>query len=227
MPADAPKIVPLSDNALVVEFGREISVELNQKAIGFANYLDKSPFAGYIESVPAYASTAVFYDTGLVRDGFSGEECAFDKVAKRVRSILAELDATDNSENRLVEIPVSFANEDAVDLAAISNEAKLTPNQVIEIFTSIEYRVFMLGFLPGFTYMGKVDQRIAVPRKKTPRLKTPKGSVGIAGRQTGIYPFDSPGGWQIVGRTDVDMFDPRSDPPCLLRPGDLVRFVPV
>lgn len=227
MPADAPKIVPLSDNALVVEFGREISVELNQKAIGFANYLDKSPFAGYIESVPAYASTAVFYDTGLVRDGFSGEECAFDKVAKRVRSILAELDATDNSENRLVEIPVSFANEDAVDLAAISNEAKLTPNQVIEIFTSIEYRVFMLGFLPGFTYMGEVDQRIAVPRKKTPRLKTPKGSVGIAGRQTGIYPFDSPGGWQIVGRTDVDMFDPRSDPPCLLRPGDLVRFVPV
>lgn len=227
MPADAPKIVPLGDNALVVEFGREISVELNQKAIGFANHLDKSPFAGYIESVPAYASAAVFYDTGLVRDGFSGEECAFDKVAKRVRSILAELDATDNSENRLVEIPVSFANEDAVDLAAISNEAKLTPNQVIEIFTSIEYRVFMLGFLPGFTYMGEVDQRIAVPRKKTPRLKTPKGSVGIAGRQTGIYPFDSPGGWQIVGRTDVDMFDPRSDPPCLLRPGDLVRFVPV
>ena len=226
MAADTPKIFPLGDGALVVEFGREISVELNGKAIALANYLDANPFAGYIESVPAYASTAVFYDTGRVRSELSSGKSAFETLVKLLEPIIERLDKTSEAETRRLKIPISFEKEDALDLAVISKNAKLAQHEVIEIFTSVEYRVFMLGFLPGFTYMGLVDPRIAMPRKETPRVKTPKGSVGIAVQQTGIYPFDSPGGWQIIGRTTVEMFDPASETPCLLRPGDVIRFVP-
>jgi inhibitor of KinA len=226
MPAETPKIFPLGDSALVVEFGREISAELNARAIGLANHLDAKPFAGYIESVPAYASTAVFYDAFQVRQLFPAADSAFHSVANILEPIFASLDLTVHAEARLIEIPMNFAGEGALDLAFVSGRTGLTPNDVIDIFTSVDYRVFMLGFLPGFTYMGDVDPRIATPRKETPRLKTPKGSIGIAGRQTGIYPFESPGGWQIIGRTNIQIFDSRADPPCLLLPGDTVRFVP-
>ncbi|HEX8638388.1 MAG TPA: 5-oxoprolinase subunit PxpB, partial [Pyrinomonadaceae bacterium] len=125
---------------------------------------------------------------------------------------------------RLVEIPVYFDDESAPDLRFVAETNNLSPNEVIEIFTSQIYRVYMLGFLPGFAYMGEIDDRIAAPRKTSPRLKVPAGSVGIAGRQTGIYPFASPGGWQIIGRTDVDLFTPNRENPTYLRAGDSVKF---
>jgi KipI family sensor histidine kinase inhibitor len=125
----------------------------------------------------------------------------------------------------LIEIPVSFTGGNAPDLADIAKSASMTVEKVVELFTSRTYRVFMLGFLPGFAYMGEVGERIAVPRHKTPRQKVAKGSVGIAGRQTGIYSLESPGGWRIIGRTDTELFSPDNDPPCFLRPGDSVRFV--
>jgi KipI family sensor histidine kinase inhibitor len=120
-----------------------------------------------------------------------------------------------------MEIPVDFGGE---DLNVVAEFSGLSTSGVVEIFLSRQYRVYMLGFLPGFAYMGEVDERIAVPRRATPRTKVPKGSVGIAGKQTGIYPFESPGGWQIIGRTPVEMFAPDREEPCLLRPGDIVRF---
>ncbi|MGH9819849.1 MAG: 5-oxoprolinase subunit PxpB, partial [Pyrinomonadaceae bacterium] len=163
----------------------------------------------------------------VLRSNISSDGTAFETVAAHVESILSKTTDALKVEDRRMAIPVNFSKEDALDLIAISDRSGVGPNDVIEIFTAIEYRVFMLGFLPGFAYMGEVDAKIAMPRRDSPRLKTPKGSVGIAGRQTGIYPFESPGGWQIVGRTDVEMFDPTADPPCLLRPGDLVRFVPI
>jgi len=228
MPApDLPRIFPLSESSLVVEFGSEISVELNERAIALADQLDTNPFPGYIESVPCYASTAVFYDLLTVKREVPSRSTAFDAVQALIRSVLNSVRPKTDQERRQIEIPVSFAEPNALDLPFIAESAGLSPSEVIDIFTSTIYRVYMLGFLPGFTYMGEIDKRIAVPRKQAPRLKVPPGSVGIAGRQTGIYPFESPGGWQILGRTNTDILLPNSDPPCLFRPGDLVRFVPV
>jgi inhibitor of KinA len=227
MPAAKPKIFPLGDNALVVEFGCKISIYLNERSIALANYLDSNPFAGYIESVPAYASAAVFYDTYQVRRANPSINSAFQHVKSHVESVLQRLPETVGGESRVIEIAVSFDAGDAPDLPFVAKKAGLKENEVVEIFTSVDYRVFMLGFLPGFAYLGEISPMIATSRKETPRLKTPKGSVGIAGRQTGVYPFESPGGWQIIGRTYVEMFDPKTDPPCYLRPGDTVRFIPV
>jgi len=221
-----PKIFSLGESALVVEFGREISVELNERSIALANHLDTHPFPGYIESVPCYASTAIFYNVQQVKRQLRSETSAFEQVKHHVESVLHSIDITADVETSLVEIAVSFDEDDALDIGFIADSAELSRDEVIDIFTSAIYRVFMLGFLPGFTYMGEVDDRIAVPRKETPRMKMPKGSVGIAGRQTGIYPFESPGGWQIIGRTAAEIFIPQNDPPCLFQPGNQVKFIP-
>ena len=224
--ADSPKIFPLSESSLIVEFGSEISVELNERAIALADHLHADPFPGYIESVPCYASTAVFYDLLTVKREFPDASTAFDAVQELIRSVLKSVRPKNDREHRQIAIPVSFTDNNALDLPFIAESASLSQSEVIDIFTSATYRVYMLGFLPGFTYMGEVDERISVPRRQAPRLKVPPGSVGIAGRQTGIYPFESPGGWQILGRTNTNIFLPNNDPPCLFRPGDQVRFVP-
>jgi KipI family sensor histidine kinase inhibitor len=124
----------------------------------------------------------------------------------------------------LIEIPVCFDERYALDLNFVASSNDLSPDKVIEIFLAVTYRVYMLGFLPGFSYMGEVDRRIATPRKSSPRLKVPKGSVGIAGKQTGIYSLESPGGWQIIGRTDIELFTPQAESPTFLHAGDSVRF---
>ncbi|MEP6850242.1 MAG: 5-oxoprolinase subunit PxpB [Acidobacteriota bacterium] len=225
MDVDDVKIFPLGTGALTVEFGREISVELNRKAISLAKYFDTLPFKGYIESVPAYASTSIFFDVPTVRRTFESHVTAFDAVANIINTAIPQLNAADDGDGRLIEITVSFSGEHAPDLQHVAEYASLGAADVIEIFTAATYRVFMIGFLPGFAYMGEVDESIAAPRKESPRTKVPAGSVGIAGRQTGIYPFESPGGWQIIGRTDVKLFDPPGTKPCFLRSGDMVRFV--
>lgn len=221
------RIFPLGDSALTVEFGTSISRAINKKAIAFANHIETEGFPGFIESVPAYSSTTIFYDLISVRKHFPSFPTAFEAVKSIAQRELKTLTGTDESHSRLIEIPVYFDAESALDLAYVAETSRLAPAEVIAIFTGRTYRVFMLGFLPGFTYMGEVDDRIATPRKETPRTLLPKGSVGIAGKQTGIYSLDSPGGWQIVGRTDVEMFTPEADSPTLLQPGDEVRFIAV
>ncbi|CAN5284369.1 5-oxoprolinase subunit PxpB [soil metagenome] len=220
------RFISLGDSALTVEFGNVISVELNDAAIALSNRLSQNPFPGFIESVPAYASTSIFFDISVVRRNFPGFPDAFQAVSSIVDQALENLETTASSPSRLVEIPVRFDPEAGPDLNIVAEQAGLSRESVIEIFTGTIYRVFMLGFLPGFSYMGEVDGRIAMPRKNTPRAVVPKGSVGIAGKQTGIYSLASPGGWQIIGRTAVDMFTPDYESPCMLRPGDNVRFMP-
>lgn len=224
---DLPKIFPLGDNAVTVDFGNAISIDLNRRAIALAERVAATPFAGFIEAVPAYASIAVYYDVIQTRRAFPDHPTAFEGVRHFLERALEEVSDATNASGRLVEIPVDFSNDAALDLDDVASRANMSPNEVIDVFTSTTYRVYMLGFLPGFAYMGEVDERIATPRRSSPRLKVPKGSVGIAGRQTGIYPLESPGGWQIIGRTDVELFTPESDPPCLLSPGDRARFVRV
>jgi inhibitor of KinA len=219
------KIFPLGENALTIEFGTTISVELNNRALQFASHFEQNTFNGFIEAVPAYASTTIFYDPVAVRRDFPKFPTAFEAVRHLADDAGLHLVEPSDTYSRLIEILVSFDEDSAPDLEYVAENAKLRPAEVIEIFTSRIYRVYMLGFLPGFAYMGEVDERIAVPRKETPRLKVPKGSVGIAGQQTGIYPLESPGGWQIIGRTDLEMFTPDSEFLCLLQPGDIVRFI--
>ena len=218
------KIFPLGDNGLTVEFGNEISDNLNNLAVNLFWHLTKNPFPGLIELVPAYASLTIFYDVHTVRKHFSNFDTAFDAVKNLVENALQNLIQVTRNSGRLIEIPVNFDQDSALDLAFIAASNQITPNKVIEIFISKTYRVYMLGFLPGFAYMGEVDEKIAAPRKQSPRLKVPKGSVGIAGRQTGIYPLESPGGWQIIGKTDFELFTPDNDNPCSLQAGDLVKF---
>jgi len=218
------KIFPIGDNALTIEFGSEISAEHNNLVLKLAAYFEQNAFQGFVETVPAYASLACFYDVVIVRKNFSAFATAFDAVKNFVENALQNLDDFEETKPRLIEIPVCFDQESALDLDSVAAINNLTARQVIEIFLGATYRVYMLGFLPGFAYMGETDERIAAPRKRSPRLKVPKGSVGIARRQTGIYSLASPGGWQIIGKTNVELFTPEAKSPTFLQAGDNVKF---
>lgn len=216
------RIFPLGDRALTVEFGNELSDDLNLAAISLAEVLSRSPFPGLIEAVPAIASTTVFYDLTAAAHGDS--VTAFENVSSYVLNALETADPNSVVDTRTIEVPVSFSSDDALDLGLIADFAGTSAEAVIEIFLGTEYRVFMLGFLPGFAYMGTVDARIAAPRRASPRIVVPAGSVAVAGLQAGIYPSGSPGGWNIIGRTEIALLTGDDDSPCLFRPGDRVRF---
>ncbi|MBA4123382.1 MAG: 5-oxoprolinase subunit PxpB [Acidobacteria bacterium] len=218
------KIFPIGDNVLTIEFGNEISAEHNNLVLKLAAYFEQNAFQGFVELIPAYASLTCFYDVLIVRKNFSAFATAFDAVKNFAENALLNLDDFEETKPRLIEIPICFDKESALDLDSVAAMNNLNAKHVTEIFLQETYRVYMLGFLPGFAYMGEVDERIAAPRKNSPRLKVPKGSVGIAGRQTGIYSLESPGGWQIIGRTNVELFTPEAESPTFLKAGDLVRF---
>ena len=210
------RIFSLGDSAATIEFGNEISIELNDRAIAVANHLTMHSFEAMIEAAPAYASVTVFYDP--TRTSFPAVKAILSAACDKASAIT-------KPHSHTVEIPVTVSAAISPDLDRVAGFAKLTIEEMLDIFFERSYRVYMLGFLPGFAYMGEVDERIAAPRLDTPRTNVAKGSVGIAGKQTGIYPLESPGGWNIIGRTELEMFDPTSDQPCTLKPGDEVRFV--
>ncbi len=220
-----PKISPLGESALVISFGDSISLEHNSRVNSLAKRLDDSSFAGYIESIPAYSSLTVLFDNTFVNRNFRGSLTAFDIVKSLIEIEISKQPFESPVEDRLIEISISFAPEHALDLPQIAEKTGIPAEKVIEIFLDRKYRVYMLGFLPGFPYMGEVDERIAVSRKRDPRIRVPRGSVGIAGFQTGIYPIESPGGWQIIGQTDFDLFESKSAEIESLKPGDHVKFV--
>jgi KipI family sensor histidine kinase inhibitor len=193
----------------------EIDAEANSRAIRIAEGVRQRRIRGVRDVVPTFRSVAVF----------------FDPLATDLNAIVEALGEPSEQQpaqtGRLVDVPVVYGGDAGPDLASVADVAGLTPEAVIARHASRAYRVFMLGFLPGFPYMAPVDEAIAVPRRPTPRARVAAGSVGIAGRQTGIYPRESPGGWQIIGRTPLELFDAGRTPPALLAPGDTVRFVPV
>ena len=221
------KIFPLGDSALTIELGGEISGELNTFAITLSHQIADSDFPGFIESVPAYSSVSVFYDPlKTVRLARPRETC-FLAVQRLVSELCARVSTGKTKEKPAIEVPVDFSQKSAPDLEFLAKYSGLERESVVDIFITREYRVYMLGFLPGFPYMGKVDQRISVPRLDSPRKLVLRGSVGIAGRQTGIYPVNCPGGWRLIGRTDIEPFSRDRTPPTLFAPGDRVRFVRV
>ena len=219
------KVYPLGENALTIDFGNEISPRLNDIVTQLATRIESNPFPGFIECVPAYSSLSIFYDLVQTKKKFRTALTAFEITKSFVEMELYKLERVEAEDPRTIEIPVKFSKRFAPDLDFVADKNNLTPDKVIEIFLSSTYRVFMLGFLPGFPYMGEVDDRIATPRRETPRTRVAKGSVGIAGKQTGIYPLESPGGWQIIGRTSVELFNAQKDEPTLVRAGDMVKFV--
>lgn len=218
------KTFPLGDSALTVEFGDEISLELNKVVLRLAEYFSTNAFVGLQEIVPAYSSLTIFYDVGAVRKNFSAFPTAFAAVKSLVETALDNSEDLPEKNSRLVKIPVCFDKKFAPDLEFVAASNRLTPAETIEIFLGQSYRVFMLGFLPGFAYMGEIDARISATRKTSPRREVAKGSVGIANRQTGIYSLRSPGGWQIIGRTNVELFTPEAESPTFLQAGDSVEF---
>jgi inhibitor of KinA len=217
----AYSITPLNESAALVSFGNVIDESINQKVIALHNSLNSKPFNGFVESVPAYSTLALFYNAVEMARSNREIKSTFDIVKKYLEDILQNLKVEQPKNNNVFEIPV-FYNGD--DLKLVADEHKLTVEEVIDIHTGKAYRVFMIGFLPGFPYMGTVDERIATARKKSPRTSVPPGSIGIAGYQTGIYPQTSPGGWQLIGQTPFKIFNKERPNPCLVNPGDTVRF---
>ncbi|NJE02651.1 5-oxoprolinase subunit PxpB [Thermococcus sp. MV11] len=209
------KVKPLGDSALLISFGEVINEGINDRVHALARAIEKAGFEWLVEVVPAYSSLAVIYDPTLID---------FEGVKRAVEGVEA---SAESFEGELVEIPVVYGGEYGPDLEFVAKHSGLSVDDVIEIHSKPVYRVYFLGFLPGFAYLGGMDERIAVPRLEKPRLRVPAGSVGIAGKQTGIYPLESPGGWRLIGRTPLRLFNPEKEPPTLFKPGDRVKFVPI
>ncbi len=221
------RIFPQGLDAVTIDFGNVISETLNDLVLALAARIDETPFAGFVESVPAFSSLTVFFDFSEARRANAVETTVFEFVRAYLAKSVENLQVSSSGSTRVIRIPVDFSAEAGPDLSLIGESKQLSSSDVVRIFTSRTYRVFMLGFLPGFAYMGEVDERIATSRKASPRTRVEKGSVGIAGKQTGIYPLESPGGWQIIGRTDFELFTPHAETPVALNAGDRVRFIAV
>jgi inhibitor of KinA len=228
------EIAPLGDCGIVIRLGDGIDEPTLQRVQQVMTRLESRPFAGMVECVQAFASVTVFYDPWVVmqhatKHGTNHSESVspYEQVRKQILGILQDIDACATTPSRLLEIPVCYGGEFGPDLEFVAEHNGLTVEEVIRIHTQAEYRVYMIGFVPGFPYLGGMSKSIAAPRKPTPRLAVPAGSVGIAGLQTGIYPIATPGGWQLIGRTPLPLFQPHADPPALLQSGDRIRFFPI
>lgn len=220
---------PLGDSALVVHLGEGINPAIHEKVKQLSSLLEDNPFRGFIEAVPAYNSLTVYYYPPAVCPLRSTQEkeSPYHIVSSFLSKLLMKLETFPKSTQRFIDIPVLYGGEYGPDLEHVAAHNHLSPEEVIHIHSSAEYLVYMIGFAPGFPFMGGMDERIATPRMESPRLSITPGSVGIAGKQTGIYPLETPGGWQIIGRTPLDLFLPDGSPPTLLQSGDKVRFVPI
>lgn len=213
-----PLIESLGEAALVLRFGNSIDEAVNRRVLDAWRALRDAAVPGVIESIPAYATLTVCFDP--MHHDAAG-------LAARLRSLLRGNDSLDTVEGRRVELPVCYEGEYAPDIDELARYAGLSIADVVRLHSETEYRVFFLGFAPGFPYLGGLDPALAMPRCDTPRLAVPAGSVAIGGAQTGVYPQRSPGGWRLIGRTPVRLFDPSREPACLLSPGDRLCFVPV
>jgi inhibitor of KinA len=219
------RIEPLGDRAVLIGLGDAIREETHRLVRAVCVRLEERPVPGMTEYVPAYASVAVHYDPGLVAGAGPGAgDLPFERMAAALRALLAEVRTEELPAPRTVEIPVCYGGEWGPDLDDVARHHGLAADEVVRLHTGGDYRVYLLGFAPGFPYLGGLPERIATPRRATPRTRVPARSVGIGGGQTGIYPMESPGGWHLIGRTPLRLFAPEREPPALLRMGDRVRF---
>jgi inhibitor of KinA len=209
------RVSAAGDSAWLIELPERIDAEINRRAIQIARAIEQAQLP-VTDVVVAYRSVMVYVDP--LAEAATG-------IERRLHEIAAEPAGTEGESGALVEVPVCYDGEYGPDLGDIAAFAQCSVAEVIERHLAVQYRVFVVGFVPGFAYMASVDPRIAAPRRSSPRLKVPAGSVAIAAGQTGIYPADTPGGWSLIGRSPVRPYDPDRAEPFLFRPGDIVRFI--
>jgi KipI family sensor histidine kinase inhibitor len=206
------------ETALLVECGDGIDIAVNEKALTLTSLLRENPPTGVRAVVPAYRSFAVLYDPLLTEP---------EILKQKINLLENEQKDTVRLESNIVSIPVCYGGACGPDMESVSSHTGLTSEEIIAIHASGEYPIYMIGFTPGFCYLGGLDKRLQTPRRETPRIRIPAGSVGIAEMQTGMYPVESPGGWQIIGRTPLRLFAPERGNPFLYKAGDRIRFNPI
>lgn len=219
------QFAPLGDSAVMITLGDAIDERTHRLVRAASSRIRGDPPPGFVDLVPAYVSIVVHYDPTVASRGSDGTP--HERVVKSLRDRLVGLDVGELPATRLVEIPVCYGGELGPDLDDVAQSHGLTPQEVVELHAGAEYLVYMIGFMPGFAYLGGLAERIVTPRRTTPRTAVPAGTVGIGGRQTGVYPLVSPGGWNLIGRTPVKIFDIAREEPTLLETGDRVRFRPI
>jgi inhibitor of KinA len=220
------QLFPLGDAAIVVQLSQTIDPVIQSSISALTTYLYEHPFNGFIELVPAYTSITVYYNPWVVSR--KGKIDPYQKVVEILQKSLTIAPATsDLTATSVKEIPVCYGGKFGPDLEFVAVHNQLSVAEVIALHTAETYIVYMIGFAPGFPYLGGLNNKIATPRKQMPRTTIPAGSVGIAGEQTGIYPMQTPGGWQLIGRTPEKLFDPARSKPSLLQAGDRVKFVSI
>ena len=212
------RFLPAGDRGLVVELGSEVSLEINTRVRALAGDLAAARIPGLIEIVPTYRSLGIEYDP---------VSSSWEEMEARVREVLERLDPGALPPPRRVIIPTVYGGGYGPDLPFVAQHAGLTVAEVIRLHSQTIYHVYMIGFAAGFAYLGGLPERLHTPRLASPRLRVPKGSVGIGGNQTGAYPAETPGGWRLIGRTPVELFDPTREIPTPVLPGDEVQFVPI
>ena len=215
---EAMRILTVGDCAVSVEFGQEISLEINHKVMALKMVLEQKPIRGIVELIPTYCSLLIQYDPMDLRYG---------QLREKLYTLVNQLNKVEMPPKQVVEIPVAYGGEYGPDLGEVARVHNISEDEVIKLHSEPEYPIYMLGFVAGFPYLGGMNKAIATPRKKSPRLKIEAGSVGIAGEQTGIYSVESPGGWQIIGRTPLKLYDVNRNEPVLLKAGQYIKFKPI
>ena len=218
MEYEVPKILPCGDQAVSIEFGDSIDPKINQKVLHLFDRLRARPVSGIKDLIPSYRSLLIQYDPLILSK---------EKLETFLRQQLPGLGQVISPMGRIITIPVCYGGSFGPDLPEVAEYHEMTPSEVIALHSAVTYRVYMIGFSPGFPFLGGLDPRLHTPRKKSPREKVPAGSVGIANQQTGIYSLDSPGGWRVIGRTPLRLFDLSREEPLLLEAGDRVLFQPI
>jgi len=217
---------PLGESAVVVQFGAAIKRHTHQQVQALSAYLDAHPFPGFVEYVPAFTTVTVYYNP--LETSHNEATSPHDHVTTTLESMLDQTtEEAEPSTPRIVEIPVCYGGKFGPDLALVASHTHLSAEEVIALHTQPEYLVYMIGFAPGFPYLGGMPEQLVIPRKEKPRTKVPAGSVGIAGKQTGVYSIQTPGGWQLIGRTPLRLFTPQAETPSLLSAGDYIRFISI
>ena len=212
------KLLTAGDSSILLQFGNTIDPAINRKIAATVQLMREQHINGVTDVIPAFCSLLINYDPRVI---------SYEQIKRRMEA-LVKIDVTSgDTRKRVFEIPVCYGGEYGPDIQNIADHAGLSVEEVIQIHTSRDYLIYMLGFLPGFTYLGGLDERIHTPRLANPRIRIPAGSVGIGGSQTGIYPMDSPGGWQLMGMTPVKTYDPDREVPILVEAGDYIRFVAI
>ncbi len=212
------RILTAGDCSILVEFGDEICPEINRRISALVQLMKCQKIEGVVDVIPAFTSLLINYDPRVI---------GYEEIKSRIQDLLKVEIKAGEEKKKIFEIPVCYGGEYGPDIAYIAEQAGLTEQEVIDLHSSRDYLIYMLGFLPGFCYLGGLDERLFTPRLANPRIKIDAGSVGIGGSQTGIYPLDSPGGWQLMGKTPVKTYDPEREVPILVEAGDYIRFVPI